>query len=1380
MKEQDFENPHLTDRFQQSQPPIEQDFCSQNRRTSNQNSRSLDNSVNYIQPPQPMGQLPVEHIVNFNQQRQLVVQLPVDHTVNFNQRQQAVQLPVEHINHNRQRQQAVQFPVEQTDNYSRSNTRAIQLLGGHTVTNTQPTQQPIQQSTQHTISNIPHQPEGTSVSSRQLPTHPGFNRSPPTIVNQPVNHRATGQQPPQPTVNRSNPLPAHRSTPPVREREPCQQPPPTVNRANQPPCPRSTGQLQSTSQQNYTAGRQNYSRVIDNQQHQPPISHPVHIPHISSQVPPTQQFINRAGQHQPNTNQSGFQQPLINTMGQQGQPPLAIHNQQEVYRQQPVQHLHNVTAPQGRPHQPSTTQNLAQGTAQSGYYGAAPHLPVYPQQQQLYNNQPQAQFQDQRSISSVTSCSNSDSDSSSTTSGVVYRRSRHKSRSHKTHSRHSISSRHVSPVEEEVSDHSSPHHKSSGKKHVKGSQTDMVMPKNLKYTGKGNWKAFYTKFTGYAEAAGWTDKQKREQLCWCLEDKASDFYTVLLESNKDIAFSTVVTKMVKRFGFQEPQETSQIQFQTITQKKEESLEDWADRVLSLATQSFKDLSEEYMTKQAVMKFCQGCNDPEAGQHACGFKPVSVENAIDIIKWFQHSRKAVQAHIAQGKTPEVKQASAPTPTAQVSDTPSVHGVGSSKSAIDTRVSQMEQQLRQQREEQQQSMQQMQSLLSSMATVPVQDNDFVIEPNSKTTLLIPRSVCAKGQSPVVCFMNVTDNPVRLQGGIEVAEAHAVTVIESMDDPQELSVGTCSTSKQDEAVPLARKRKQKPRLLKRVATAMMMLFETPEKVSTLEQPAVPVESAVMEDCCHTSSLNSIEPIASQSSEECDLPPFSTGMELIFTPSTARIVMDDSSDCVVAAIAQEEGITISGFSEEDIKTGQESDLDLMFILPYLKDGCEPLSNDLFLAPPAAKSHWINKERFFLDDNGILKSQPKTEGANTRLVVPASLRQTSFRLCSSEGSEEEERSWRPSSCDSQPGVGIQPFDMSLLDQATHREKVRMEEPGQEGPVDHIVLLEVPAIPEYTPEETKDEVPPELKVEAVEQSAPVAASSAEEVSVSGEQEIPVPVDSMETLAITDETLVTPEETEVPAAWEEQSAPVPASLDSLAFKREIPAAWKGSESQVWTGPYSGFKERTWSVSDRDVDCPVPECPVITWHLREHALTDHLSPMFESNFSREVMTNQGFHRFRGHMGILLARWLTGREIVTSAEFVSWLQQRAVILRGCKIQGLGMPPLCAVCLEASSDVIAVAVLSVTPEVQLAPQEKEERVTQNVEEKRVTPPVEEPVAVATTPSESFGVLIFQNTRKLCAVTSVNSAVTQAKELFDLEYQQVVLTYLEQNSPGP
>ncbi|CAG2234680.1 unnamed protein product [Mytilus edulis] len=155
-----------------------------------------------------------------------------------------------------------------------------------------------------------------------------------------------------------------------------------------------------------------------------------------------------------------------------------------------------------------------------------------------------------------------------------------------------------------------------------------------------------------------------------------------------------------------------------------------------------------------------------------------------------------------------------------------------------------------------------------------------------------------------------------------------------------------------------------------------------------------------------------------------------------------------------------------------------------------------------------------------------------------------------------------------------------------------MGEPGQEGPVvDSTVLLEVPAILEVsvsggqevpvrvqgTPEETQDEVPRELVVEAVEQSAPVAAK----VSVSGEQEVPVLVDGLQTLAISEETLNTPEETEEPevqgevptAHSEEQSASVPASTDPMGFKREIPDAWRGRESQVWTGPISGYKERT---------------------------------------------------------------------------------------------------------------------------------------------------------------------------------------------------------------
>ncbi|CAC5387682.1 unnamed protein product [Mytilus coruscus] len=313
------------------------------------------------------------------------------------------------------------------------------------------------------------------MSSRQQPTQPTVKRSTPTTVirsNKPVDKRATGL--------------LHQSEKGILVNNNLIRPP--TGPINHPVPGQQDSQLvkQNYNIPSHTAGRPNFNRVIGNQQHQPPISQTVPIPIISSQPPPTRPLFNRPGQLQTNTNQIGFQQPLNNTIGQQRQPPQAIQCQQEFYRQQPVQHLHNVAAPvpqpphgnipyqQGRPHQPTATQNLVQGTAQSCYYGAATHLPVYPQQQQLdilprlqpQNYNPHKQIN--RGITSITTNHNQiqrlsfrikliqlgfpnysigDSDSSSSTSGVVYRRSRHKSRNHRTHSRHSVSNRHVSPVE---------------------------------------------------------------------------------------------------------------------------------------------------------------------------------------------------------------------------------------------------------------------------------------------------------------------------------------------------------------------------------------------------------------------------------------------------------------------------------------------------------------------------------------------------------------------------------------------------------------------------------------------------------------------------------------------------------------------------------------------------------------------------------------------------------------------------------------------------------------------------------------------------------------------------------------------------------------------
>ena len=67
----------------------------------------------------------------------------------------------------------------------------------------------------------------------------------------------------------------------------------------------------------------------------------------------------------------------------------------------------------------------------------------------------------------------------------------------------------------------------------------------------------------------------------------------------------LILKIEKRFGFRELHETAQVQFNNARQTPEELLEDWADRVLSLATRAFGDSPENHMYQQEAVGFCQG-------------------------------------------------------------------------------------------------------------------------------------------------------------------------------------------------------------------------------------------------------------------------------------------------------------------------------------------------------------------------------------------------------------------------------------------------------------------------------------------------------------------------------------------------------------------------------------------------------------------------------------------------------------------------------------------------------------------------------------------------------------------------------------------------------
>ncbi|KAH3772397.1 hypothetical protein DPMN_173735 [Dreissena polymorpha] len=111
-------------------------------------------------------------------------------------------------------------------------------------------------------------------------------------------------------------------------------------------------------------------------------------------------------------------------------------------------------------------------------------------------------------------------------------------------------------------------------------------------------------------------------------------------------------KMEARFGSKELPETSRVKFQQATQQPGELLEDWADRVLTLATPAFRDLPDLFGQREAVTKFCQGCNGREAGKHAFFERPRSIQHAVHLIRHYQYVSQVMDVKKARKYDKEI--------------------------------------------------------------------------------------------------------------------------------------------------------------------------------------------------------------------------------------------------------------------------------------------------------------------------------------------------------------------------------------------------------------------------------------------------------------------------------------------------------------------------------------------------------------------------------------------------------------------------------------------------------------------------------------------------------------------------------------------------------
>lgn len=162
----------------------------------------------------------------------------------------------------------------------------------------------------------------------------------------------------------------------------------------------------------------------------------------------------------------------------------------------------------------------------------------------------------------------------------------------------------------------------------------------MKFDGKSNWLAFKRKFTSYRQVLNWSETESKDYLLWSLEGKAQDFITVSATKIERYSFKRILEKLENRFGVKELKETSKAKFRQSFQRPDESLEDWADRVMTLATPAFIDLPEHHLKQEAIARFCQGCYDKDAAKQVCFEQPTTMEEALNLVKHHQYISQAV--------------------------------------------------------------------------------------------------------------------------------------------------------------------------------------------------------------------------------------------------------------------------------------------------------------------------------------------------------------------------------------------------------------------------------------------------------------------------------------------------------------------------------------------------------------------------------------------------------------------------------------------------------------------------------------------------------------------------------------------------------------------
>ena len=155
------------------------------------------------------------------------------------------------------------------------------------------------------------------------------------------------------------------------------------------------------------------------------------------------------------------------------------------------------------------------------------------------------------------------------------------------------------------------------------------LPKPQMFSGKaGEWNSFIFQFAKTARYYGWDQHDKADRLLASLRGKAVDFIRKKQRKVQD-DYRTLRDTLEQRFGKLEHPIAARCQLLYVRQEEGESIEDFADRILTKVNKAYPGIEmEQDLAKDA---FLRGCQNRSAAYAAAEKDPETLQDALEEVQ-----------------------------------------------------------------------------------------------------------------------------------------------------------------------------------------------------------------------------------------------------------------------------------------------------------------------------------------------------------------------------------------------------------------------------------------------------------------------------------------------------------------------------------------------------------------------------------------------------------------------------------------------------------------------------------------------------------------------------------------------------------------------------